>query len=448
MIASPGSDGNRSVKKPRVAGESCGMTAWRHSSSESSVGTSKIVGANSGGSIRASSVSAWAALGGEVQRARVALIPAQRRRQRVNERIDPSGRLDRGAVGQAEEVPARLVVGGVAIGEVDLHHPFADAGVGEVGLDLGDRVGVRIEEQAAVAGAGQRDELADRRLGLAIARPTRHVGKERVGHLHPDRAPAGARLHPAQRDHPRLAACTRAARAAAPGSTPCDRATFSAWQWTVGGLSSPWTSRGETTSLRRAANRPEARRRSKRAPAPRQVLAQESEAAEAQPASPQVVGRAQARPAPPAPSASSRAPAADRPPRTRRRELELQQRMLRGELAIQRLGVVTALDRLPTLIRPRRGSPASAAASPWPRRSPSRRRRTRRASPAASGRTSRTSRACSPRSRVEAGDRRRHALEQVGLQAGLGQRLTRRARQHQPGPDRPDRTTRHRHGIV
>jgi hypothetical protein len=38
----------------------------------------------------------------------------------------------------------------VGVGEVDLHDPLADPWVGEVGLYVLDRVGVRVEEQSAM----------------------------------------------------------------------------------------------------------------------------------------------------------------------------------------------------------------------------------------------------------------------------------------------------------
>lgn len=53
-------------------------------------------------------------------------------------------------------------------------------------LDLGDRVGVRVQEQATVPRTGEVDELDEPELGLAVA--WGHVGEERVLQRHPDDA--------------------------------------------------------------------------------------------------------------------------------------------------------------------------------------------------------------------------------------------------------------------
>ena len=182
-------------------------------------------------------------------------------------------------------------------------------------------------------------------------------------------------------------------------------------------------------------------------PAPGQVLTEEPQAAEAQPTRPQVVGRAED-----VKHRQHRARRLKRPlPIDRRNaqtQLELQQRMLRGQLAIQALGVVTTLDRLPHTHPPtppltgqHRREPLPATLAQQPTTYTPRLPRSQRSDIEHQPRLLTTL-------PVEPGDRRRHALEQIRLQAGLGQRLTRRARQHQPDPHRSHRTTSHRHRIL
>lgn len=150
-----------------------------------------------------------AGLGGQVQRSGVRLIPAQRRRERVDQCVDLVLDLAGGAAGGGEEVPAGLAR---VVGEVDLDDAVAQPLAGEVGLDLVQRVLVRVEEEAAVAGAGEVDELADRGLGLAEPRPARHVGEERVRQRDADDAVARLVGRLAEREQVPLAGERRQSR--------------------------------------------------------------------------------------------------------------------------------------------------------------------------------------------------------------------------------------------
>ena len=181
-------------------------TVWRHWSSESSVGTSKIVGANSGGSVSASSVRAWAAW---VARFRARVLRSSQPSAAASASTNASTRAA-ASIGvrlvEAEEVPARLVVGGLAIGEVDLHDPVADAWIGEVGLDLGDRVGMGIEEQAAVPDARparRTDRSPSRSCRTATDPPCRQKNVSASAAPRPSAARCAS--HPAQRDDTGLA---------------------------------------------------------------------------------------------------------------------------------------------------------------------------------------------------------------------------------------------------
>jgi hypothetical protein len=178
-------------------------------------------------------------------------------------------------------------------------------------------------------------------------------------------------------------------------------------------------------------------------PAPGQVLTEEPQAAEAQPTRPQVVGRAED-----VKHRQHRARRLKRPlPIDRRNaqtQLELQQRMLRGQLAIQALGVVTTLDRLPHTHPPtppltgqHRREPLPATLAQQPTTYTPRLPRSQRSDIEHQPRLLATP-------RVKPGHRRRDALKQIGLQAGLGQRLPRGTREDQPGANGPRRAARHR----
>ena len=164
-----------------------GRAASRQRSSESRVGSWKIVGASFGGitlAIAASAAAAW------VVRliARVdCLPPPHRRGEGVDDRLDPRLCVPRRAAPQLEEVPGGLSVA-AARAEVDLDHPVGDALPVQVGLDPLQRVAVGIDEEAAVPGADQVREHRHRGLGLAVARAAGDVGEEGLGGFDADQA--------------------------------------------------------------------------------------------------------------------------------------------------------------------------------------------------------------------------------------------------------------------
>jgi len=132
-------------------------------------------------------------LGREVDRAGVSLVPAKRRGERVDHRLDPV--LGRAGLSRCEleDVPGWLALGRAAAREVDLDHPLAQSGLCEVVLDPLDGVLVGIEEETAVARANEVQELGDGELGLAVAGAPGAVAEEGVGDLNADEALARVR---------------------------------------------------------------------------------------------------------------------------------------------------------------------------------------------------------------------------------------------------------------